>query len=92
MVAQSYQSFEVVADLFTGLRPQLEMVLRRYEIPASDAATLLEEIAMELVYKGEQVEDIAGWLVARLRHRCRHYWVAKRHLVLAAMDRFFKVH
>jgi len=89
MVAAKRKEFSHVLNIFGEVRPHLEEVLRRYEIPASDATTLLEETAMELAYKVEGLEDIAGWLIVKLRRRCRRYWVARRHAMTRAAGRFF---
>jgi DNA-directed RNA polymerase specialized sigma24 family protein len=78
------------SDLFRALRPRLEAVLRRYEIPGRDAAELLEEAVMEWIYKAERSADPAAWLVTKLRDKCRRYWVARRHLVREAVARVFQ--
>lgn len=83
MLSPSRETFEQLGDVFIASRQDLERVLRRYEIPASAAAPLLEETVIELLYKAETVEDFAGWLCARLRNQCRRYWVDRRR-------RFFK--
>lgn len=75
--------------LFTDLRPELEEVLHRYQIPSDDAGGLLEQVAIELIYKGGELEDPATWLVARLRRACRRFWIAHRRQVAAAVGRVF---
>ena len=71
------------------MRPGLEAVLRRYEIPAGDAGSLLEETVLELIYQGESAEDPATWLLAKLRHKCRKYWVDQHRRVGQAVLRVF---
>ena len=63
-------------------------MLRRYEIPSGDAYGLLEEIVLELIYRGESAEQPTAWLLSTLRHKCcRKYWVDQRRRVALAVMR-----
>lgn len=91
MMSPGRKDFSYSWNLFQHLRPQLEELLRRYEIPPSEAGTLLEETVLELIYKGERVEDPAPWLVSRARNKCRKYWVTRRRAFSVAMGKTFSV-
>ena len=75
--------------LFDAYRPSLESTLGRYWIPPPEAAALLEEVVLELIYKGEVVEGKPEWLAARLRRKCRLYWVERRRELSEAVGRTF---
>lgn len=80
---------EHLSHLFAALRPELEEVLRRYQIPSEDAGGLLESVVTELIYKGGEIEAPALWLVARLRRSCRQFWIARRCRLAQAVSRVF---
>lgn len=83
------RNFAFLESFYASSRPALEEVLRRYEIPSSDASSLLEATVLELIYRGESAEEPAGWLLATLRHKCRKHWVDQRHRVTQAVQRVF---
>lgn len=89
MTLPASRDVESLSGLFLDLRPALEEVLRRYEIPPEDACGLLRQAALELIHKGGEMEDPASWLVARLRTSCRRYWVARRRRIATAIGRVF---
>lgn len=89
MNAPARRDSDHLTHLFADLRPRLEAVLRRYEIPAADAGRLLETAAIDLTYKGGEIEEPEAWLVARLRRACRRFWVARRCRIAAAVGRVF---
>jgi hypothetical protein len=92
MMSPDRKTFSYFWNLFNETRPQLEEVLRRYEIPPGAAGPLVEETVLEMIYKGERVEDPVPWLVSRIRTKCRKYWVARRRLFFETIDRAFPVH
>lgn len=85
------QALDHLSYLFAALRPELEEVLRRYQIPSEDAGGLLEGAVIELIYKGGEIEDPKRWLVARLRRSCRQFWIARRRCIAQAVSRVFAV-
>lgn len=89
MIQPRRSSLAVLEQIFDTHRPLLESTLRRYSIPPSEAAVLLEEAVLELIYKGEVVEGKPNWLGTRLRRKCRLYWVARRRQISEAVERTF---
>jgi hypothetical protein len=91
MTGADYKTFEHFAKIFFDRRQPLEAILRRYEVPSQDASVLLEEAVLELIYKGENAEDPASWLEARVRAKCRKYWIKRRRLLASAVCRLLPV-
>lgn len=89
MASLDYYNAQYLSDLLSSLRPRLEGVLRRYQVPSRAAGTMLEEVAAELVYRNDGIIDPGRWLVSRLRGKCRRYWVGRRQLVWQAVDRLY---
>ena len=89
MTAADYKTFEHFGTLFLERRPRLEATLRRYQVPHQEARGLLEETVLELIYKGESVGEPGLWLESRLTHKCRRFWVQRRHRFARAMGRAF---
>lgn len=89
MISPGRRDLDFFSGLLTALRPRLEGVLRRYQIPPGDAQHLLEEAILELIYKASYIDDPAQWLALRLSHKCRIYWVTRRRLVAEAVGRVF---
>lgn len=61
-----------------GLEEELRAILARYQIPEVDAEELLQETAIEVLYKSAGPEEFALRLGPALRHRCRLYWETRR--------------
>lgn len=83
------RNLALLENFLTDLRPGLEQVLRRYEIPSGDACWLLEETVLELIYRGEGAEEPTAWLLSKLRHKCRKYWVDQHRRVAQAVMKVF---
>ena len=89
MSAPATRALDDLSHLFAALRPDLEKVLRRYQIPAGEAGGLLEAVVIDLIYKGGEIEDPTRWLVARLRRSCRQFWITRRRRLVQAVGRVF---
>lgn len=76
-------------DLFETSRPALEDILRRYEIPSQHAGRILEEVMLELIYRGERPQDPHRRLTNALTRKCRSYWVVRRRQLKASVERVF---
>lgn len=63
--------------LLKRLRPGFRTLLARHRIPFQDAEDLVQDIVLQLVRKGEEVEDPASYLWISLHYRCLMYWRQK---------------
>jgi hypothetical protein len=61
-----------------GLEEELRAILNRFQIPELDAEELLQETAIEVLYKSAGPEEFAVRLGPALRIRCRLYWETRR--------------
>lgn len=59
------------------IRPGVEEMLARYQIPAAEAEEILRTTLQVLAWKWESVRDREAWLMAVMERKCR----------LAAVDR-----
>lgn len=66
--------------LIDGLRPRLEGILERYQIPLTDRDDVLNEayLVLRWRYERERVRDPESWLVITLKNRCLIYWRSRR--------------
>lgn len=56
-----------------ALRPRMLAVLASYHIPSADGEDLLQEAILITLERWNQIENVHGWLLAVLRHRCSIY-------------------
>lgn len=62
----------------TGLEEELRAILIRHQIPEPEAEELLQETALEVLYKSAGPEEFAVRLGPALGNRCRLYWETRR--------------
>lgn len=69
------------------LAARIEVLLRRYRIPAQEARAILEEILPLLSLRWGDTDNPQFWLLKTLQKRCRRYWRDLRQPLFESADR-----
>ena len=75
---------EDLGPLVERLRPSLQRILGRFQIPEQDAEDILQEAVLQLVAR--QPETPEAWLLAGVRYRCLMYWRSRRRCLYRTVD------
>lgn len=73
-------------DLLEVCLPQIRTTLARFRIPPSDRDDLVQDAALALLRNESCIENPQAWLIGCLRHKCLHYWRARRRQVYDSVD------
>ncbi|HEV7515974.1 MAG TPA: hypothetical protein VGR07_06715 [Thermoanaerobaculia bacterium] len=61
---------ELIGDLLRRLRGEVEQLLSSFQLDASEAAEVLEEVLGMLIYRWDRIANRELWLLATLKRSC----------------------
>lgn len=66
------RQFEAIYERYFGLLAQIAVF--KFQVPATEAETLVHDVLMGYLRKGRDVIDLRSWLIGAICHASRHYW------------------
>jgi RNA polymerase sigma factor (sigma-70 family) len=52
----------------------VSIAVRKFGVPSSEASTLVQEVFLSLLKRGDDVHDVHSWLLGAICHASRYYW------------------
>jgi RNA polymerase sigma factor (sigma-70 family) len=66
------RQFEAIYERYFGILSQIAVF--KFQVPATEAETLVHDVLMGYLRKGADVVDLRSWLIGAICHASRHYW------------------